>query len=75
MNKFTYDDIVRVKEEAPSSLRPGQKAWVILVVPAKDRIGAYFDQFPAGTVYSIEYEDGEAAEIHENFLESLQKLD
>jgi len=72
MSTFTYDDIVRVKEDAPSSLRPGQKAWVTLVVISEDRLGAYFDQFPSGTVYSIEYEDGSAATIHESVLELFQ---
>ena len=69
MNKFTYDDRVKVKEDAPALFRPGQKAWVVLVVSTKDRVGAYFDQFPPGTVYSIEFEDGEAVEIHESLLE------
>lgn len=67
-NKFDYDDIVIVKKMAPSSLRPGSKAWVVGVF--FDRPGHYFDKFPEGTVYTIEFEDGESVEAHEGFLES-----
>jgi hypothetical protein len=73
MAKFAYGEIVRVKDDAPHPLRSGQKAWIILVMLPHDRTGAYFDQFAAGTIYSVEYEDGEAADVHENFLESLQR--
>jgi len=69
MNKFTFDDIVRVKDDAPNSLRRGQKAWVIMVFLPHDRSGSYFEQFPPGILYSIEYEDGEAVDVHEDFLE------
>jgi hypothetical protein len=68
MNKFTFDDTVLVKEDAPDPLRRGLKASVIMIFFPKDRIGSYFDQFPPGVVYSIEYEDGDSADIHESFL-------
>jgi hypothetical protein len=64
--KFDYDDIVKVVEDAPESLRPGQKAWIVGVFV--DRPGKYFEQFPEGTVYSIEYEDGSCVEVHEAYL-------
>ncbi len=71
MNKFTYDSSVLVRKDAPDHLRPGQKASVFGVFLPQDRKGSYFDQFAPGVVYSIEYGDGEAADIHEDFLESL----
>ncbi|WKA25745.1 hypothetical protein [Bradyrhizobium roseum] len=71
MNKFTYDSSVRVKMGAPDHLRPGQPASVFGVFLPPDREGSYFDQFAPGVVYSIEYEDGEAADVHEDLLESL----
>jgi hypothetical protein len=71
MNKFTYDSSARVRKEAPDHPRPGQPASVFGVFLPQDRVGSYFDQFAPGVVYSIEYEDGEAADVHEDFLENL----
>ena len=52
---FTYDDIVRVKADAPAELRPGQRAWVVGITADADRhrLGSHFDQFPVGTVYLV----------------------
>ena len=33
------------------------------------RPGKAFDSFPEGTVYTIEFEDGTTAEMHESWLE------
>ena len=74
MNKFTFDDTVRVKENAPSPLRRGQKASVTMVFLPQDRNGSYFDQFPPGVLYSIEYEDGVSSDVHEDFLEIHDQL-
>jgi hypothetical protein len=71
MNKFTYGSPVLVRKDAPDRLRPGQPASVFGVFFPQDRKGSHFDQFAPGVVYSIEYEDGEAADIHEDFLEGL----
>jgi hypothetical protein len=49
-------------------MRRGHKASVTMVFLPKDRARPYFDKFPPGVVYSIEYEDGESADVHENFL-------
>jgi hypothetical protein len=70
MNKFTFGDSVRIKRDAPSPLREGKQAWVIMVFLPHDRNGSYFDLFPPGVVYSIEYEDGESVDVHEAFLEA-----
>ena len=64
--KFDYDDVVKVVKDAPESLRPDQKAWIVGIFV--DRSGKYFEQFPEGTVYSIEYEDGSSTEVHEAHL-------
>jgi hypothetical protein len=71
MNKFTYGSSVLVRKDAPDNLRPGQQASVFGVFLPPDRKGSHFDQFAPGVVYSIEYGDGDAADIHEDFLESL----
>ena len=71
MSKFTYGSSVLVRKDAPEHLRPGQQASVFGVFVPQDRVGSHFDQFAPGVVYSIEYADGEAADIHEDFLVSL----
>jgi hypothetical protein len=71
MNKFTYGSSVLVRKDAPDHLRPGQQASVFGVFLPRDRKGSHFDQFAPGVVYSIEHGDGGAADIHEDFLESL----
>lgn len=68
MSRFTYGDTVRIVMTAPERLRPGAIAWVIGVFEKRPE-GKYFDQFPTGEVYSIEYEDGEAVDVHESVLE------
>lgn len=65
---FTYDDIVRVNSNAPREMRPGQRAWVIGITTADERSGDHFDQFPPGTVYLVEFEDGDARDLHETVL-------
>lgn len=65
---FDYDDIVKVRKDASAELRSGEKAWIVGVFEKK--LGKYFDKFPEGIVYSIEFEDGLSIEIHEANLES-----
>ena len=38
-----------------------------------DRNGPYFDQFPPGVVYSIEFEDGASIEVHGDRLEAPRR--
>lgn len=68
---FTYDDIVCVKADAPAELRPGELAWVVGITADEDRHrrGSHFDQFPVGTVLLVEFEDGDALDIHESMVE------
>jgi hypothetical protein len=68
---LNYGDIVRVKIAAPAGMRPGQKASVIGITGKDERSGPHFDQFTAGTIYLLEFEDGEAFDIHEGMLEPL----
>jgi hypothetical protein len=65
---FTYDDIVRVKADAPPEMHPGARACVIGVTAEHERRGSHFEQFPAGTVYLVEFEDGDAIDIHVSML-------
>ena len=65
--KFTYDNVVHVRSTASPDLQPGSTASIVGVF--ETRPGPYFDKFPAGTVYTIEFEDGPPLEIHEEDLE------
>lgn len=65
---FTWDDIVIVTEAAPKHLRPGSRAWIVGVSGEDQRSGSYREQFPTGTVYTIEFEDGSDAQAHESVL-------
>jgi hypothetical protein len=64
---FTYDDIVQIAAHAAPELRPGSKAWIVGVFDSRPA-GTYFEKFPEGTVYSVEYEDGSSVEVHETDL-------
>ena len=72
MRMFTYGDSVLVKANAPAEMRPGQKASVIGITTEHERSGSHFDQFPAGTIYLVEFEGGEALDIHGGMLQSLE---
>lgn len=66
---FNYDDIVKVRSSAINGLHSGKKAWIVGIF--ETRPGPYFDKFPEGVVYSIEFEDGTSMEIHEKDLEPV----
>jgi hypothetical protein len=67
MPKFTYDDIVRVLVSSSTKLTTSKKAWVVAVI--EKSLGSHFDQFPPGVVYTVEFEDGSATDVHESDLE------
>ena len=71
MTRFTYSDAVRVIAAAPESLRPGEIASIIAVFETRPE-GRHFTQFPHGVVYSIEYADGKAVDIHDAHLEPAE---
>jgi hypothetical protein len=70
MSKFTYDDVVRVSDKAPLEIRPSERAWIVGVFV--DRPGEYYEQFPLGTIYSIEFEDGSSLDAHESMLDLIE---
>jgi len=69
MAKFTFNDTVRVKPGTASDCRPGALASVVMVHEESTRWGSYMDRFPAGAVYTIEFDDGHALELCEDDLE------
>ena len=67
--KFTYDDIVLIQKASGLPGRIGARAWVIAVFPERSsRPGSAFDRFPDGPIYTVEFEDGSSAEMHEDWL-------
>ena len=71
MAKFDYDDTVQVIANASASLRPGRHASVVGIEeePRRGSFYSFYEQFPPGTVYLIEFEGGDAVSIHESMLE------
>jgi hypothetical protein len=67
MPKFTYSDIVKARSTADAKFRPGERAWVIAVLD--NRVHNPFVRFPPGVMYTVEFEDGEAVDVHEDYLE------
>ena len=69
MPRFTYDDIVKVRETAPIVARRGEKAWIVGVT--EDRTRFPRKQFPPGVIYTIEFEGGDSVDVHEDDLEPV----
>ncbi len=75
--KFDYNDMVCVRPgvtvwfDVPGRRtqgpRIGERAWVFAVT--EDRTSGQRPEFPSGVVYGIEFEDGDAIEVHEADLE------
>jgi hypothetical protein len=68
VSQFTWGNLVKVSNDADPRLQPGAAVYVVGVHEGDGRSGAYFDRFPDGVVYTIEYEGGASAEIHESDL-------
>jgi hypothetical protein len=67
MARFICDDIVIIRDSAPAVERRGEKAWVIAVL--EDRVRFPLKQFPPGVVYAVEFEGGDAIDVHEDDVE------
>lgn len=67
MSRFTYDDIVVVQITEPIANRRGERAWVVGII--SDRTRYPLKEFPPGVVYTVEFEDGDALDVHEENLE------
>jgi hypothetical protein len=64
MARFTYDDIIVLRDTARAIERRGGKAWIIAVL--EDRVRFPLSQFPPGVVYSVAFEGGDAIAVHQN---------
>ncbi|MGH6846356.1 MAG: hypothetical protein ACREC0_02630 [Methylocella sp.] len=62
---------MKTKPTADQKARPGERAWVIAVL--EDRSHFPLKQFAPGVVYTVEFEGGEAINVHEDDLELVEK--
>jgi len=60
--------VLVVKSTASETVRRGQRGWVIAVLDDRERYP--LKDLPPGVIYSVEFEDGEAVDMHEDDLES-----
>ena len=67
MAKFTYDDIVRIKETSVLTGHRGSRAWIVGILA--DRNEYSLKGLPPGVVYTVEFEGGEAVDVHEDDLD------
>ncbi|MEM6538196.1 MAG: hypothetical protein AAF668_10765 [Pseudomonadota bacterium] len=67
---YDYGDWVRVIDTAPRSLRPGETGSVIAILEGR-KVPTY-RTFKSNLVYMIEFEDGEAIDIEDLYLERIQ---
>ncbi|MFC4701493.1 hypothetical protein ACFO4O_15110 [Glaciecola siphonariae] len=70
MAKFNINDTVLVKESVETNAYVGQKGSIINVFETRPS-GKYFEKFPAGVIYMIEFENGDALDVHESELKEI----
>lgn len=70
--KFTWGDLVRVSEDAESTMRPGDLADVVAITEINSEVLAKSYGAPLGeTVYTVEFGDGSSAEVPERWLDKV----
>ncbi|HUB88574.1 MAG TPA: hypothetical protein VMA74_02475 [Dyella sp.] len=73
MPKFTYNGIVCAPAAIGGNAIEYRKAWVVGIFEIDKEPGSYWKKFPAGVVYTVEFEDGSSTEFHENDLRAWEK--
>jgi hypothetical protein len=68
MTTYTWNDSVTAKPGSDPRLRPGELASVVGIIEEKSRKGEFLEEFPHGTVYTIEFNDGSSVEAAEDDL-------
>ena len=67
--KFTWEDLVIAKSDAPKQFRPNQAGVVVGYYRIESEGAAAARGYLVGTVlYTVEFPDGSAAEVPEEFL-------
>ena len=71
MFNITWGDLVRVKEDAPASMRPGSVAEVVGIREIETHEQArQFGAAIGGKVYLIEFGNGDAVEVPASTIET-----
>ena len=66
---ISFGDVVRISTDAPAKDRPGELGCVVAISNPTERSGSYLAQFAKGTLYSVEFGDGETIEVHQSLVE------
>jgi hypothetical protein len=69
MSKYTWGDSAKVIDTAPPEHRPGSTVCIVGVYEGDTRRGEFYERFPEGAVYTVEFEDGVSTSVHESELE------
>lgn len=72
MDEFNFDDVVCVVGGVTKD-RIGAKAWVVGITREDQRTGSYYSRFQPGTVYTVEFEDGDSTDVVESDLTRWRK--
>lgn len=71
MAKSDYNDTVRIKDSCAAMVRRGEVPSVIAIL--EDRKRRPLSQFGSGVIYSVEFADGAAIDVHEDELEATEE--
>ena len=71
--KYNYGDAVRVQPTAPSEFHPNEEGWVVAISPVSGRKFCLPDNETIAC--QVEFNDGSAIEIPEQFLEPYTEID
>ena len=67
---YTWGDFVKIKEISPSKYEPGKLGSICGIWTINSPVTSHEYEMPFGTVmYTIEFEDGNAIEIPEDYLD------
>lgn len=71
-NKFDWNEVVRVKKNAPEKLRPGEIASICGVTEVEfEDVAEKFHTHIGEWIYTIEFKDGTDVDLAEHCLEKL----
>jgi hypothetical protein len=68
MAQLEYDQIVKIKSTSKLAARRGSRGWIVAILEDRNRYP--LEEFPPGIVYSVEFDDGQAIDVHEDDLET-----
>ncbi len=74
-NLYTWNDLVVIKPNAPSSYFPGQIAVVCGIEQVKsEKLSRDYDIDIGDWLYTVEFGDGSSTEVPEHYLDRHQEI-